>query len=524
MAVLTNVRIQEVLQLGLHYSHVERLLAALKMAQVETQTYKSVAPGVMPELAVCQQARLSRDPRFDGRFYIGVLTTGIYCRPICPARLPREDNVRYFPSAPAAQDAGFRPCLRCKPETAQSLPEWTLANDTVMRGMRMIEAGYLNDHRVADLACQLHMSERHLARLFNQQLGASPQSLARHVRARLAKHILTGITSSQTKLSDVAYHAGYRSISRFNAEIKATFCCTPGQLRRHHGEKRTSVVSLSLPLRMPYHFDWVFAYLRQRALMGVEEVLGGPGGWVYRRLIERNAAGAHWLQVRQVGNTLVADVPLVAEPIHSLLRRIRRVFDLNADGATLHDYLSADPRLGEWVAQAPGLRVPGAWDGFETAVRAILGQQVSVARGTALANKMIIQYGDGLFPRPDQLLGRQVAELGMPGRRGRAIVLLAQQVSQSQLRIDDTEDFDAVQAQLEALDGVGPWTANYIRMRALKDPNAFPDNDWVVMKQLGCSAARARQQAQAWQPWRAYALMYLWYAAGVQRAQTQGRR
>jgi 3-methyladenine DNA glycosylase/8-oxoguanine DNA glycosylase len=194
------------------------------------------------------------------------------------------------------------------------------------------------------------------------------------------------------------------------------------------------------------------------------------------------------------------------------------VFDLNADGATLHEFLSADARLGPWAEKVPGLRVPGAWNGFETAIRAVLGQQVSVARGTDLANKMIVSYGEGLFPTAQQLLGREVAELGMPGRRGRAVVRLAEMAVAGDLVIDECQDFDDLQQQLQAVDGIGPWTANYVRMRALKDPNAFPDNDWVVLKELQCTAAKARQHAQAWQPWRAYALMYLWYAAGVKRA------
>ena len=258
-------------------------------------------------------------------------------------------------------------------------------------------------------------------------------------------------------------------------------------------------------------------YLRQRALIGIEQVTGESGSWCYRRRLD--GAESVWLEVNQVGDTLEACLPLVQEPLHSLLQRLRRVFDLTADGATVHEFLGADDRLGSWVAQAPGLRVPGAWDGFETAVRAVLGQQVSVARGTELANKMIEQYGNGSFPTPAQLLNREVAELGMPGRRGQAVVRLAELAVAGDLVIDECQDHDLMSMRLQAIDGIGPWTANYIRMRAAKDPNAFPDNDWVVLKELGVSAAQARRLAESWQPWRAYALMYLWYAAGVKRAQ-----
>lgn len=474
------------------------------------------APSALPPLAVCQQARLSRDPRFDGRFFVGVLTTGIYCRPICPARIPREDNVQYYANAASAQDAGFRPCRRCRPEAARRLPEWTLGSDTVMRGLRLIEAGFLNGHTTVELARELAVGDRQLTRLFAQELGTSPKSVARLNRAKLAKNLLTG---TRTALVQVAYHAGYGSVSRFNHEIRQIFQCTPRELRAQAGQQAVATtVQIKLPIRPPYDFDWMFSYLQKRALRGVEEVTGGPGNWCYRRLLERAGDTSLWLDVCLRGDELIARVPLVDEPLHSLLNRVRRVFDLNADGATLHEFLSADARLGPWAEKAPGLRVPGAWDGFETTIRAVLGQQVSVARGTELANKMIVSYGEGLFPTARQLLGREVAELGMPGRRGRAVVRLAEMVVAGDLVIDECQDFDDLQQQLQAVDGIGPWTANYVRMRALKDPNAFPDNDWVVLKELQCTAAKARQQAQAWQPWRAYALMYLWYAAGVKRA------
>ncbi len=472
-------------------------------------------PSVLPPLKVCQQARLSRDPRFDGRFFVGVLSTGIYCRPICPARLPKEANVRYYATAAAAQEAGFRPCRRCRPEAANMLPEWTLASDTVLRGLRLIEAGYLNDHNTAELAAALDVGERHLSRLFAQELGAAPKTIARLCRARHARDLLR---QSAAPLTDVAYHAGYGSLSRFNAEIRAVFECTPGALRGSTGARGDAAVTVKLPVREPYNFDWVFTYLERRALQGVEEVTGEPGAWCYRRRLDGSGA---WLEVAQTAQGLTARLPLVDEPLHGLLRRVRRVFDLTADGATIHEFLYGDTALKPWVRRAPGLRVPGAWDGFETAVRAVLGQQVSVARGTELANKMIARYGEGAFPRPAELLQREVAELGMPGRRGRAVVRLAELAVTGDLKVDECQDYDLTAMQLEAIEGIGPWTANYIRMRAMKDPNAFPDNDWVVLKELGCSAAQARRQAEAWQPWRAYALMYLWYAAGVKRQRKQ---
>jgi AraC family transcriptional regulator of adaptative response / DNA-3-methyladenine glycosylase II len=470
-------------------------------------------------LAICQQARQSRDARFDGRFIVAVRTTGIYCRPICPARLPREDNVQYYVNAAAAQDAGYRPCRRCRPESALTLPEWTMASDTVMRALRMIEGGWLTHNNTAELAAALQVSDRHLARLFQQELGTTPKSVARWSRARLAKGLLG---ASEMPMADVAFHAGYGSLSRFNQEIRDVFHCTPGQLRRAADAQAGGPVQLTLSIRGPYHFDWVFAYLRKRALAGLEEVHGDTGSWCYRRRFTSADGQAHWLEVSQQGHALRVSLPLAGVPFHDLLNRVRRVFDLHADGQTIHDYLSKDAQLGATVRSAPGLRVPGAWDGFETAVRAVLGQQVSVARGTVLADKMVAQYGAGHFPGPAQLIHQQVAELGMPGRRGQAISLMAASVDEGALALDGSCDFDHVQQKLQAIAGIGPWTANYIRMRVLKDPDAFPDNDWVVLKTLQCTAAQARVRACAWQPWRAYALMYLWFKASAKPDQVKG--
>ena len=460
---------------------------------------------VLPSLVECQQARKSRDPRFEGRFIIGVVTTGIYCKNTCPVRMPAEANVRYFATTAAAQLAGFRPCRRCRPESAQSLPEWTISCDTVMRGLRLIEAGYLNQHTSAQLAQTLQIGERHLNRLFNQELGATPKMVARISRAKIAKSLLL---ESKFKLTEVALHAGYNSLSRFNADIKSIFKQTPTEIR---AKARTDepLVTLTLPVRLPYNFDWIFGYLQTRQLPGVEEVRGGPGEWCYRRRVSENS----WVLVTHTADALILQVPLTELPIHSILHRIRRIFDLGADGETIHEYLSNLDFFKPWVQQAPGLRVAGAWDGFETSVRAVLGQQVSVARGTELANKMIQQYGGGLFPTPQILAQKEIAELGMPGQRGRAISVMAQQVADDNLVLDECQDFDVAQNALQDIKGIGPWTANYIRMRVLRDPNAFPDNDWVVLKVLDVTAARARKHSLAWQPWRSYALMYLWYAS-----------
>ena len=485
-----------------------RLFYSLDMASSRPQEL----PQALPSLEICQQARLSRDPRFDGRFFIGVLSTGIFCRTTCPARMPKEENVRYYATAAAAQEAGYRPCRRCRPEAAQRLPEWTLSSETVQRALRNIEAGYLSNGTVADLAAELGIGERHLNRVFREQLGASVAAVAKLCRARLAHKLLR---SSTMKLADVAFHAGYGSISRFNAEVRQVFQATPGQLRKRGKHQSCGHITFYLPVRLPYDFAWMFEYLKRRALAGLEQVEQDRHGWCYQRRVPGGVVRIYADAGSEAGvvDSLRAELPLVEEPLHSLLARVRNVFDLNTDGQCIHDSLAGDTLLGTWVNDRPGLRVPGAWDGYETAVRAVLGQQVSVERGTELAGFMVERYGGGFFPAPDVLADQEVAELGMPGQRGRAIAHLAKLVAAGELQLDECQAHDELQAQLEGIPGIGPWTANYIRMRVCRDPDAFPDNDWVVMKALNMTAAQARKRAAVWQPWRAYALMYLWMAS-----------
>ena len=502
-----------------------------------------------PTLAARQQARLSRDQRFDGRFVIAVVTTGVYCRPSCPARIPKEENVRYFVCGAGAQEAGYRACLRCVPDQTLPVPDWAIGNRHVAKGLAMIEAGFLNDHSIVDLAKALQLSPRHLDRLFADTLGASPLAIARIKRGQTAKVLLQ---QSTLKLSDLAEHAGYGSVSQFNKELRLMFNSSPSAMRRAKFSSNKSLLKVQkdqaakgnkdkdnkdqeaaehvltlrvvLPVRMPYDFDWVFNYLKGRALTGIEEVLDGPHGQIFRRRLSKARAPESWLRVERSGDELIAYLPLGGEPIYQLLRRLGRVFDLHTDGATLHKHLSADRFLAPWAKAAPGLRVPGAWDGFETCVRAILGQQVSVARGTELANDMIARYGGGDFPSPEQLVDKQIAELGMPGNRGRAISTVAQQVIDQGVTFDEGLKAEAFVEALTQIKGIGPWTVNYIRLRVLKDPDAFPHNDWVVLKQLDTTPAKAKLLAEPWQPWRAYGLMYLWYAASVGRAKAASEK
>ncbi len=466
---------------------------------------------MLPEPEVCKRARKARDPRFDGRFYIGVLSTGIYCRPVCPARMPAEDNVRYYPTPASAQDAGFRPCLRCRPETARRLPEWTLASQTVVRGLRLIDGGFLDTNPVERMAQRLGISGRHLNRLFLEALGATPKSLARTRRVQLAKRL---IDSSTLPLSDVALRAGFGSIRRFNDEMKAAYGRSPRDLRRVRSGEPDQDIILQLPVRGPYHVDWVFEFLKARGLPGLEEVVDGE----YRRTLYLNGERIGILRVRWIADGLQLEVPPAGVAhLGDLLARVRRVFDLDADPGAIESVLSEDPLLADCMARNPGLRVPGAWSGFETAVRAILGQQVSVARARALAVALCERFGGGDFPTPDALVDADVSAIGMPGKRGEAVRALARGVQNGAITLDESADPAALQEALTALPGIGPWTAGYIGMRIARDPDAFPDADWVVLKVLNTTPAAARKQAADWRPWRSYAVMALWRIEGERR-------
>jgi AraC family transcriptional regulator of adaptative response / DNA-3-methyladenine glycosylase II len=433
--------------------------------------------------------------------------------------MPAEENVRYFPCSASAQDAGFRPCLRCRPETARRLPEWTLASQTVVRGMRLIDRGFLDDHPVEELAARLGISTRHLNRLFLGELQATPKSLARARRVQLAKQLIDG---SNLKLQEVALRSGFSSVRRFNDELKLAYGRSPRDLRRSNDGLKADAVRLRLPVRGPYHADWVFSFLEARALPGLEVV----EGQVYRRALFRDGEPAGWLEVRWDDDALVMSVPSESlESLGDMLTRVRRIFDLDADPAAVQAVLKEDALLAERIDLDPGLRVPGAWDGFEIAVRAILGQQVSVARARVLATKLCEQYGGGDFPAPVALADADVSAIGMPGKRGEAVRALACAVLDGSLTLDESVDPEALEDTLTGLPGIGPWTAGYIGMRVARNPDAFVDSDWVVLKVLDQTAAGARRRAEAWRPWRAYAVMVLWRIAAIRRqAEADGKR
>ncbi len=473
---------------------------------------------------VCERARLARDARFDGRFFIGVVTTGIYCRPVCPARPAKAANVRFFASAAAAAEAGFRPCLRCRPESSPGTPAWLGTAATVSRALRLIGDGALDDGTVEALAARLGVGPRHLTRLFHRHLGAPPRAVAQTRRLLFAK---TLIDDTDLPLAQVALSSGFGSIRRFNAVLRQTYGCAPGALRRASRRRapgpRGEFV-LRLPFRPPFDWAGVIAYLGPRAIPGIEAVDHGR----YRRTIALDGHAGR-IEVRPVsGETeleLRVDVP-DPRTLFRIVERVRRLFDLGADPREIVAHLGRDRGLAPLLDSRPGLRLPGAWDGFELAVRAILGQQVTVKGASTLAGRLARAFGapmpgagaDGpavLFPTPRALAAADPAEIGLPGKRAAAIRALAAAVSRGEVVFDAGRGPAALERALTRLPGIGGWTAQYVAMRALNEPDAFPATDLGLLRAaerhgLAASPSELVARAEAWRPWRAYAAMALW--------------
>lgn len=470
---------------------------------------------------ICERARLARDTRFDGRFYTGVVTTGVYCRPVCPARQPHARNVRYFPSAAAASEAGFRPCLRCRPEASPGTPAWLGTETTVSRALRLIAAGALDDGDVGALAERLGIGARHLARLFNRHLGAPPRAVAQTRRLLFAKKL---IDETGMAMAAVACAAGFGSVRRFNAVFRACYGRAPGDLRRTARRRDPSDgMRLRLAFRPPYDWPSLVGFLALRAIPGVERVTPD----CYARTIALDGArGA--IEVRPVPGAAQLELRVAGSEPGALIRvveRVRRIFDLGADPAEIAGHLGRDAALAPLVAARPGLRLPGAWHGFELAVRAILGQQVTVKGASTLAGRLVAAFGEAiegagdglshLFPTAEALATADVAAIGMPEARARAIQGLARAVRDGRVGFDAALGLDRLTSELTALDGIGAWTAHYIAMRAGGEPDAFPATDLGLLRaaaRLGIAGGvkGLTVRAEAWRPWRAYAAMHLW--------------
>ena len=479
----------------------------------------------------CYDAMKTRDRRFDGRFFVGVATTGVYCRPVCPARLPLLQNVRFYSCAAAAEGAGFRACRRCRPETAPGTPAWLGSSAIVSRGLRLIDAGALDEDDVDRLASRLGVGARQLRRLFARHLGASPTEIARARRVHFARLLLD---QSDRPITELAFASGFASVRQFNHAFRASFGRAPREIRRAR-TGRAGNAGESLTFRLAYRppFDWhgLARFLAGRAIAGVESVTDV----CYRRTIEIGH-GSGWIEVTPVADQSSLLLRVAAPRGADLLRlvdRVRRIFDLDADPLAIHEALAASTLLRPHVDARVGLRVPGAWDAFELGVRAILGQQVSVRGASTLASRLVRAFGkpiEGapaglthLFPSPAILAEADVASLGLPRARGDAIRGFAAALARGELALDAARGLDEIVARLSALRGIGSWTAQYIAMRALGEPDAFPSGDLALRKALGrggkpISAAAAEKMACGFRPWRSYAAMALWQSQAAQEA------
>src|SRR5262245_17577435 len=476
----------------------------------------------------CYRALCQRDPRFDGRFFTGVKTTGIYCRPICPARTPRSANVTFYPTAAAAQEAGFRPCLRCRPETAPDLGAWRGTSNTVSRALALIELGALDEAGIDDLASRLGVGERQLRRLFQHHLGASPVAVAQTRRVLLAKQL---IHESELPMAEIAFAAGFGSVRRFNETFRALFGRPPGELRRAHGADVPSVsqgkIELLLRYQPPYDWPSMLDFLRKRAIPGIDRVTAQD----YARTLSVNGATgtvtirpAHDRQALRV----VVRFPILSA-LPTIIARVRRVFDLAADPVPITAHLAKDPALAPLVLARPGLRVPGAWDGFELAIRAVLGQQITVAAAARLAGRLVAAYGETLaapggtlthvFPSPEALSKADLATLGMPRARAAALSAVAAAALADPHLFEAASDLEEAVKRLRAIRGVGEWTAQYIALRQLREPDAFPAADLGLLRAMARrdghahSSSELLDRAKPWRPWRAYAAQHLWAAS-----------
>jgi AraC family transcriptional regulator of adaptative response / DNA-3-methyladenine glycosylase II len=481
---------------------------------------------VIEDFEACYRFMRSRDSRYDGHFFVGVTSTGIYCRPSCPARLPRRRNVRLFQTAAAAQDAGLRACKRCDPDAAPGAPEWDRRADLTGRAFRLIAEGAVDREGVPGLARQLGYSERQLQRILSATVGAGPIALARAQRAQSARLL---IESTEVPFVEAALAAGFGSVRQFNDTIRAVYARTPTEMRRRArrraGDSASGAIELKLPCRQPFDASSLLGFLAARAVPGVEEMDGDA----YRRSLSLSHGGAV-VELRPGRDSVRCRLWLDdLRDLTAAVARCRRLLDLDADPLSVSAQLQADPVLSDLVRRRPGLRVPACVDGFELAARAVIGQQVSVAAARTIAGRLAERLGEPLanpvgavtrrFPTSAAVAQLDPATLPMPRRRGETLLHLAGLVADGELRLDAGADRAATVADLLAVPGIGPWTASYVAMRALGDPDAYPSGDVGLRRALerrGCSGGRGEEErlAAEWRPWRSYAVIHLWHSLG----------
>lgn len=477
----------------------------------------------------CYRAFQAKDARFDGRVFVCVTSTGIYCRPVCPARVPKRANCMFVASAAAAEAQGFRSCLRCRPETAPGTPAWSGTEASVARALRLIEEGALDEGSVDELAARVGLGERQLRRLFLAHIGATPQVVAGNRRLLAAKQL---ISETDMSMADIAFAAGYQSLRRFNDAVRASYGAAPTELRR--GKARASAsdaITLRIGLRPPFNWPQLLGYLSFRAMPGVEEISDRH----YRRSF-RLGQTRGLLHVTQGAKPNSLDVAIridettrsnISAPMRQIAARTRRIFDADADPAAVAAALGADPVLGPRLAAAGGIRVPGAFDGFELGVRAIIGQQVSVKGATTLAGRVVARCGTELtapdgaithyFPTAQDLAEADLDGLGLTGGRIRTLKAFARAVADGSVSFSPSANLEEKIGELCAVPGIGPWTAHYIALRAVGEPDAFPAADLGLRKAASPEATPISTQAletmaERWRPWRGYAALLLWMA------------
>jgi AraC family transcriptional regulator of adaptative response / DNA-3-methyladenine glycosylase II len=471
------------------------------------------------------EAAASKDARFDGVFFTAVRTTGIYCRPSCPAITPKRKNVRFYSTAAAAQEAGFRACKRCQPDASPGSPEWNIRADVTARAMRLIADGIVDRAGVGGLAGQLGYEQRQVRRLLTSELGAGPLALARAQRAQTARIL---VETTRLAMGDIAFAAGFSSIRQFNATMLDVFDTAPTRLRELAAKRSTpappGVIRLRLPYRPPIDLTRMFGFLAARAIPGVEEVTAGT----YRRTITLpNGPGILSLRPappgaaeKRGGAYVECDLELDdLRDVTAAVQRCRRLLDLDADPQAVAGYLAADEIIGPLARTCPGRRSPGTVDGDELALRAVLGQQVSVAAARRLGARLTAEYGKPLsapsgslthlFPEAATIAAADPGSLPVPRARAAGLVGLAAALATGGIKLHPGADWDAETARLLALPGIGPWTASYIRMRALSDPDAFLPADAGLLKALRRLGAPAGA-AGRWHPWNSYAVHHLW--------------
>ena len=472
-------------------------------AMPQPTNQEQAPPALNPD--VCRRARQARDPRFDGEFFLAVRTTGIYCRPICPARSPAEKNVHYFRHATQAAQAGYRPCLRCRPESAPHSPAWRGSATTVERALQLIEAGALNEGSMDELSARLGVGERYLRKLFQREVGASPLAVAQNQRLLFAKKLLA---ETNLSITDAAYAAGFGSIRRFNSAVSEAFDCAPGSLRKKKlATNDNSVITLQLHYRPPYDWDGVLALFERHAIEGVEHVDAAG----YQRNIRIDGAMAHF-RIEQLPRRNALSLALQLPDQRALMpvvANIRRMFDLDANPDVIASALNQDPKLAQLLQRFPGIRSPIHWSPFESAIRAVVGQQVSVAAARNVVSKLVAacdQNPRRCFPSAASIGALDDHVFAMPTRRRDTLRALCANLYDREEQLQLSE--------LAAIKGIGPWTTNLVSMRGFGDPDIFPPGDLGLVnawcKDSNTTAAGLTSATSQWRPWRSYAANLLW--------------